>query len=309
MPFKEFHTMKKLIHCLLLLGFASLNLYADDDECCNNDNTNYLCEFTTGYRQDNLKVHVIPASDGALVASTNNFKNVDIFQGRLTFKAETCYSTYSRAYFNYGRLVEFRHEFISPTLLPDPSKTHHEKGRVYDTEYAFGFSWYPCNSLRFTPLTGYSYHRIEFESHNRVPIEANASDYFSVVSKQCTTWRAPFVGMEMEFLLCENTRICLNGQYLWAHYNNHGHDFEKYNQNYRYKQRANGQGAIFYGEIGYAFLTSWQAVVAGGYQYWHAKGGTDKTTYTGPMIATTKSHLKTVSWQSYEVSIGLAYDF
>lgn len=304
--------MKKQLFCLLL-GFASAGLYADDTDCCGiySDGT---FEFTTGYRQDQLKVHVTPPTPDAPVASINNWKNVDIVQARMTLKAETAFNTYSRAYFNYGRLVEFGHEFISPTLNLDPAKTHHEKGRVYDAEYAFGLSWYPCDSFRLTPLTGYSYHRIEFESHNRVPRnipvdsdEAEKYDYFKVVSKQRTTWRAPFVGLETELFLSNCTRICLNGQYLWAHYNNHGKGREKYNQTYRYKQYSNGSGVIFSGELGYTFLEGWEALLTGGYQYWEVKGGRDQTKYSGPAEVITKSHLNSVSWQSFEISLGIAY--
>lgn len=306
--------MRKLLFCLLL-GLAPFGLHSDDDACCE-ETKSYLFELTTGYRQDQLKIHVTPPTPDSTVASINNWKDVDLFQVRLTFKAETCYCTYSRAYFNYGRLVEFHQDFVSPTLVLDPSKTHNEKGRVYDTEYACGFSLYLCDSIRLTPITGYSYHRTEFDSHNRVPRtipvdspDAERLDYFKVVAKQRTTWQAPFVGMEMELLFCNSTRVCLNGQYLWAHYNNHGKAHEKYNQNYRYKQRANGHGLITYGEIGYSFLQDWECVLAGGYQYWDAKGGKDHTKYSTNTDTEIKSHLHSVSWQSYELSLGLAHIF
>lgn len=302
---------KQLLY--LLLCISPLTLHADDDDCCE-ETKDYLCELTSGYRQDQLKIRVTPSSSDATVISINNWKNIDLFQARLTFKAETMCNTYSRAYFNYGRLVEFKHAINSPTLVFSPSTTHHEKGRVYDAEYAFGFSWYVCETLRLTPMTGYSYHRIEFDAHNRVDrtvgvdsAEAERYDYFSVISKQRTTWRAPFVGLEAEFNLFDCTRICLNGQYLWAHYNNHGTEREKYNQTYRYKQRSNGHGAVFNGEVGYTFLDGWEALLTGGYQYWDAKGGRDWTKYSGSFEEKVKSPLHAVSWQSFEVSLGLAY--
>lgn len=305
--------MKKLFYCLLT-ALITCSVYADE-ECCEQDK-DYLFEITTGYRQDQLKTHVIPASPDATVITENNWKDISLFQVRGTFKAETCFNTYSRAYFNYGRMVDFEHSLISPTLVLLTSNTHHEKGRVYDAEYAFGYSFYACDTLRFTPLTGYSYHRIELDSHNRVPrtipvdsAEASKYDYFKTVEKQRTTWRAPFVGLETEFFVGDDVRICLNGQYLWAHFNNHGKAFEKYNQTYSYKQRSNGHGMIFNGEFGYAFLQSWEALLCGGYQYWDAKGGSDRTTYSLDPDVTIKSHLKTASWRSYEISLGLSYTF
>lgn len=306
--------MKKLL-CNFLLILLPFGLQAEDGGCCE-EPTCFLAEFTTGYRRDQLLISVTPPTPDAAVATVNNWKNVDLFQGRMTFKAETCYCTYSRAYFNYGRLVEYRHEFTSPTLILDPSETYHEKGRVYDAEYAFGFSLRLRDCLRLTPLTGYSYHRIEFRNNHRTPrtipatsAEAAEYDYLKVVETQRTTWRAPFVGMEIEFLLGGCTRICLNGQYLWAHYNNHGKTHEKYIQSYRYKQRSDGHGTIFYGEVGYTFLKGWEAVLAGGYQYWDAKGGKDWTKHPNSDAEEVASHLNKVTWKSYEVSLGLGYVF
>lgn len=310
--------MKRLL-LTLILGCTPLGMFAQDDcaDCCEIPCT-YLFEFTTGYRQDQLKIHVSPPTADVPVISTNNFKDVDIFQFRMCFKAETMFNTYSRAFFNYGRLVQFQHLVTSPTLTLDPSDTHHEKGRVYDTEYVCGFSLYLGDCFRFTPIGGYSYHRQEFESHNRIPrteplpfesAEGEQYDYFSVISKQRTTWQGPTVGVETEFFVGA-TRVCLNGQYIWAHYNNHGHDHEKYNQTIRYKQRSNGDGWIFNGEIAYAFLPGWEALLTGGYQFWDAKGGRDQTKLTtvNPPIET-KSSLESVSWQSYEISLGIGYIF
>lgn len=304
---------KQLFNFLLIL--LPFGLHAEDSACCEEPSC-FLAEFTTGYRQDQLRISVTPPAADATVATINNWKNVDLFQGRMTFKAETCYCTYSRAYFNYGRLVEYTHEFVNPTLLFDPSETYGEKGRVYDAEYAFGFSLYLCDSLRLTPLTGYSYHRIEFQNNHRTfrsfpatSSEAAEHNYLRVVETQRTTWRAPFVGMELELLLGDCTRICLNGQYLWAHYNNHGKTHEKYTQTYRYKQRSDGHGTTFYGEIGYTFLEGWEAILSGGYQYWNAKGGKDWTKYPNNDAEEIISHLNKATWKSYEVSLGLGYVF
>jgi hypothetical protein len=306
--------MKKLM-LSLFLSCAFFNLHGQE-ECCE-DTSDFLFEFTTGYRQDQLKIHVTPPAPDAPVVSFHHWKNVDIFQGRLTFKAETCFCTYSRAYFNYGRLVNFGYSMVSPTLVLSPSGTHHEKGRVYDAEYAFGFSWYGCDTLRFTPLGGYTYHRQEFESHDRLPRTGPTTsadeaiyNYISVVSKQRTTWQGPFAGAELEMFLGGCVRATFNGQYVWAHYNNHGKEHEKYNQTYRYKQRSNGQGCIFTGELAYTFLEGWEALLMGGYQYWDVKGGKDRTQYStiNPPV-NTSSHLHSAAWQSFEISAGLGYVF
>lgn len=310
---REIIIMKNLLYPLLLLSTLVLPLQGDASEECL-ESKDYLFEFTTGYRQDQLKIEVSPAED-TLVISTNDWKDIDIVQFRLACKAETDCNTYSRAYFNYGRIVNFHHGLVSPNLALDSSQTYQDKGRVYDVEYACGLSLYLCDSLRLTPLMGYSYHRMEMRDKNRVPrdlpptSEEDASyDYFRVYSDQRTTWRAPFVGMEAELQLC-GLRTCLNGQYLWAHYTNHGTVNEKYVQGYKYHQYSNGHGVILYGEMGYEFLDAWEVLVTGGYQYWDAKGGSDKTKHSADPDTVIKSPFKKACWNSYEISLGLAYAF
>lgn len=299
-----------------IISCITLGLYADDCEDSCEEAKNFMVEFTTGYRQDQLKVDVVPSFIDANVITTNHWTNVDIVQARLAFKAETCFNTYSRAYFNYGRLVDFHHHLVSPTLVLNGSRTHHEKGRVYDTEYAFGYSAYFCEALRLTPITGYSYHRIEFECHNRVvrttpatSAEEAAHNYNRVVGKQRTTWRAPFVGMEAELFINECLRVCVNGQYLWAHYTNHGKAREKFTQTYRYKQTGNGYGVIAYAEIGYKLFEDWEMLLTGGYQHWQIKSGTDKTTYSLSPDLETKSDINKAIQNSYEISLGMSYLF
>src|SRR5262249_5070366 len=143
-----------------------------------------------GYRQDNFKLTTKNHQNDPLIITKQDWKNVQSWT--LGINGETCteYNVFIKGKVTYGWV--YKSDFSWETPLINSNLFHPKAGphgRNYDANIAVGFPfWWNwcencCDTIRFVPLVGFSWNRMNFKSRGRFSGEDISSDSSSDVLK------------------------------------------------------------------------------------------------------------------------------
>jgi len=310
------HSFIRSLLLLLVLSFTPA-LKADDW-----DDTNFGVQI--GYRHDNFKI-VTRKTDNPIFITKQDWSDVQSWT--LGIDGETCteYNVYIRGKIVYGwnNTSKFHYE----TPLVDPNLIHVKggpHGRNYEANFAIGFPiWWNwcnncCDTLRFIPLVGFSWNRMNFKSKGRI---ANNSDVFldssssdSAVSSKTSSksqviFKAPWAGFDV-FLPCGACWLYGSYEFHWGLMSSHGEYKGKPTFKFHTSDKAKGFANVVHAGIGYQFWSDWEALLTFNASQWKLRRGHDKTRLIFDNTTfRDKIRLQKANWYSWSATFDLLLQF
>ncbi|MDO8730834.1 MAG: hypothetical protein Q7J69_06610 [Candidatus Omnitrophota bacterium] len=270
----------------------------------------------SGYRTDDLDWNIAGDSNGQNpnILSELIWEDLESYQVSGTARLTARPFLSGRLSVDHGWIFDGKNQDSdydgdNRTLEFSRSNNTSDDGSLLDLSGGIGIPLEPPSkghALRLTPLVGYSYHEQNLRiTHGFQTIPATGP-FADLNSEYETQWRGPWLGADLEFKLLPKVR-CFGGfEYHWTTYKadarwNLRTDFS---QPKSFRHRAEGNGIVGSGGIGYLFSEHLSLELSAAYRDWTAdENGVDRTFFSDGTSADT--HLNEVNWESLAVSLGL----
>lgn len=302
-----------LFTCLMvsIQAFADYcNDYCNDccyDNCCNNCfgfNSVLTFDVGGGYRNDCLKWKRSLKESNQLIQERWNSIGMGIIEANANFLA--CEHYLLKVDFDYGWFHGGGHQTYKVFQNDDlgVSLKSNTSGNVYDLSGGVGYQFnFSCYRLTFAPLIGYSYDYQKYKNrkYENVFVEDDVRTIYK--NRYIYRWRGPWIGVAFAYQPCCDILLFFDYAFHWsrlkATVNENfpiGRSTFKVNQAY---------GNEFTVGADYLFCDDWLIGLKFNYKnFWG-----NKSKFHTKQEDVELSHLKKLTWISYNITIDIGYKF
>jgi len=284
--------------------------------------------FEAGYRQDALKWSIAGPDNIPNVLSEIKFKNLQLWQVRLSGRSLELGSFYVRYSLSYGKIFAGKiqdSDYFGENRTREFSRSYADAGRgeVVDTSVSLGYMLkFPCG-LNIAPLAGTSFHMQNLHIYKGRQVINRLSDFLGKIEGLNSTyksrWEGPWLGADLVWQIHSRWTFVGTLEYHWAKYRARG-DWNLRSQFLDdFKHKAHGHGTVVHLGTVYQLTPHFLLSLTCGSQSWKTESGSDKTKILEPLRRPNrklisipveyKTKLNKVEWTSYEIMLGIAYCF
>lgn len=293
------------------------------------DNGEITFSLTTGYRKDHFQWSIAGNSDGTNpnILSELTWTDVDSYQITLANR-----SIFNRRFYLRG---ELNYAFVKNGSIQDSDYKEDGRGDEYSRSYSessgdqiwditlgCGYPFYFFNKrLLVAPLLGYAYHKQNFRITDGKQVITSGTlpalgPLQGLESTYRTAWVGPWAGVDLRYYIGGLHDTAHRPMELGLSFEFHYADYDaEANWNLRqdlehpvsFEHLDTGIGIEMAAEWLIHLAAKWDLLLHTTYQLWETNNGTDRVFYANGTVSETR--LNKVTWQNYNLSMGVSYQF
>ncbi|MFH1146870.1 MAG: hypothetical protein V1736_04100 [Pseudomonadota bacterium] len=279
-------------------------------------------DLITGYRIDNLDLGIAGDINGynPNVLSELKWTDVEAYQVGLGARALILDHYCARA--SISRALAYRGTCRDSDYTGDHrtgeyarSYADADDSKFFDLSVGLGYQFrFFSNVLALTPMAGFSYSGQKLAMTNGVQTVDEDGDEYDELgplsgldSTYEAKWSSWWAGIDLSVNPIRRLTIFGTIEYHYADYTSDA-DWnlrEDLAHPTSFSDRANGEGVVISGGIGYSFMDDWAAAVRVDYQEWWTDSGI--ATAFGAFGGSSDTRLNRVNWDSLAIMLRLSY--